>query len=63
MTENQYLDVSNLTRLRAAISILGDCTFLDDVESTTHLTAVKALVSLQLSPENRVIVSEEEDPK
>jgi hypothetical protein len=60
MTEQEYLDATNLARVRVAISTMRFCTFLDADESTDSDLIVATLYALESALERRVNIKEEE---
>ena len=60
MTEQEYLDATNLARVRVAISTIRFCTFLDADGSEVSDLIVEALYSLESALERRINIKEEE---
>lgn len=59
MTEQEYLDATNLARVRQALRILSDCTFLDDNEAYKICLASEALSALEGRLDKRICIKEE----
>ena len=62
MTEYEYLDATNLARVRVAIQTMRLCTFLtkDTEESKVSDLIVEGLYALESALESRVNIKEEE---
>jgi len=54
MTEIDYLDVANHTRIKTALRLIGYTMFLDESEEDLQQEAIKALAQLDLKLNRRI---------
>jgi hypothetical protein len=60
MTEQEYLDATNLARVRVAISTMRFCTFLNADESRDSDLIIELLYYLESILGSRIVIKEEE---
>jgi hypothetical protein len=55
MTEQEYLDVTNLTKVRAAKEIIRDTLFMNPTDENSYSQIMSALTNIQLRLERAVV--------
>lgn len=58
MTEDEYIDSSNMAKLEMARNILNDCMFSDEDDQSTQSTARHGIVMLIKSTKHRIDIKE-----